>query len=247
MKKPILSRFEVAHLAYQEAKKVSDDLLTKARFFYQEKISDDKVSRLGHNRRFVTRVRDSSLALSTAFLTLATTIINNIQQDTQRSFAATAKKLSALFTGNEALNITHDFTINSKYLHTDEVQAIDLQLAHDLATVDRIAEGKFIGPHPEEMHKLVGAFSGAQLDKEEFTRQALSLRGIIFSNEHNAHALSADKIDNIRAQFNHIGATPEPLKLVLVYREQVQDQALEHKPSAKIVVARPDELQANYH
>ncbi|HPF78209.1 MAG TPA: hypothetical protein PLF01_02855, partial [Alphaproteobacteria bacterium] len=219
---------------YLKAKEASDELTTRGRFFAQETIADGNVSALGHIRRFVKKTA-GHLHGFLETLSDATDIF--LAAEVGREIAHNGKQ--GIFPP-----LQNDFSISVALVGAAAAAAISQQVDYEVDAVTRIAEGKFVGPHPEEMQKLVGAFQDAHLDKEEFIRQALALRGVVFSEEHNAHALCENRVEEIRAAFNEAGKTCEPKRLVLVYREQVQPAADRLTTEANAVTARPEELRA---
>lgn len=95
MKSYIPHPLDVARLVYEKAKKVSDELLTKARFFYQEKISDGLVTKLGHNRRFTNNLKHvgAFAFFSKTSTMMAFVVMDEIVQDAAEKTANAIKSI----------------------------------------------------------------------------------------------------------------------------------------------------------
>ena len=123
-------------------------------------------------------------------------------------------------------NIGAPVSLSHEFVSATTLERIQQEVALEIAQVknfaDKIEKEEFIGPLRPEMKSLVEEFRAQRIGRDQFIEEALSLRGIIFSDSGAHVAISARRMDNLRSEFNLGGYGRDygaQDKVVLVFRQ----------------------------
>lgn len=109
-------------------------------------------------------------------------------------------------------NIQYQFANNAS---PQVAAAAAMTVAYQLDDVARVADGSFIGPLRPEMASLKNAFDLGLVNQKAFKTEALFLRGISFSQDHDEYAIHKHVLDCLTNTFDG-GQTCTP---VLFFKE----------------------------
>lgn len=115
------------------------------------------------------------------------------------------------------ISLSHEFVSASTLERIQEVIATQIAEVNEFA--DQIENEEFVGPLRPEMKSLVEEFRAQRIGRDQFIEDALSMRGIIFSDSGEHVALSVTRMNSIRSEFNASNNYGAQDRVVFVFRQ----------------------------
>ena len=210
----VFNRVKEALDQYLASKKASDLIhATSNQFNFEVKGTSS-----GYKiRRFVP---NNTTAIFSAFASFPAMLADSVTQTLQHMGEITLDHIKALSIQYEshAHAPIERVDLSGEFASTQVANAVDFQIACQLDDIARVQDGSFIGPLRSEMADLKTAFDAGKLNTDEFQREALYLRGVVFSKKDNEYAVSKTTINQLRSAFDGgYGSSP-----VIIFRDSAQ-------------------------